>query len=156
MVRVGKSLQGPIHAGLVRLPVKEPARITFVCDLFSEGERDRTDRTIRVLLKALVAIDILYLLSHPATPKLYESGVVYQEEPPGAEDWQDIPTCLRMGWADCEDLACWLAAEYQVRGVDAEPIYTRQVLDEGTTLYHIQVRLPDGRIEDPSRVLGMR
>lgn len=156
MIRVGQNGQiASLRSGLVRLPAKEPARITFVCDLFG-GDQARTDRSIRVLLRALTAIDILWLLGHPSTPGIYESGVVYCEEPPGAEDWQDIPTCLRMGWGDCEDLACWLAAEYQVHGVDAEPFASAQKLDDGTTLYHIQVRLPDGRIEDPSRKLGMR
>lgn len=154
MIRVGDC--AAMRAGLFRLPEKEPARITFVCDLFGSGEAERTERTIRVLLRALVAVDLLYLLRHPETPQLYDSGVVYQEEPPGAEDWQDVPTCLRFGWGDCEDLACWLAAEYQIKGVNAEPFASSTALEGGVTLYHIRVRLPDGRIEDPSRILGMR
>lgn len=132
------------------------ARITFVLDMFDPAELDRSDATLRVLLNALVAADYLYLKRHPETPLLYQSGVRYQEEPPGAEDWQDIKTCLNLMWGDCEDLACWRAAELQIRGIDAHPDFTRDVKPNGKTLYHIVVRLPDGRIEDPSRQLGMR
>lgn len=141
---------------MLKVPQKEPARITFVCDLFSERSKVRTSKTIDILLRALTAVDMLYLLEHPSTPRLYDSGVMYQEEPPGAEDWQDILTCLRLGWGDCEDLACWLAAEYQVRGIDAHPFASSQPLPDGSTLYHIRVRLPNGGIEDPSKKLGMR
>ena len=132
-------------------------RITFVVDLFKRGEQPLSDASLNVMLLALMAIDELYLKAHPETPLLYSSGVVYQEEPPGAEDWQDIPTCLKLRWGDCEDLACWRAAELRVRyGIAAVPFFTRQVKSDGSTLYHIMVRLPDGRTEDPSRQLGMR
>src|SRR5512147_814184 len=50
---------------------------------------------------ALMYVDMKYLQAHPEVPGIYESGVRYEEEPPGQEDWQDIPTCLRMGTADC-------------------------------------------------------
>jgi hypothetical protein len=58
---------------------------------------------------------------------------------------------------NCEDLACWRVAELRTRfGIDARPTFTSQVRPDGSHLYHILVRLPDGRIEDPSRRLGMR
>jgi hypothetical protein len=155
------------------LPKGEPKRITFVLDCF-HGKRDaqRSDETLRVCLDALTTIDRLYLRAHPETPSIYDSGVQYVEEPDGAEDWQDVPTCLRMGIADCEDLACWLAAELIERhGLDVKADFTKQVLPDGRTLYHIVVRLPDGItlpdgqttfsvgaqsfIMDPSRMLGM-
>lgn len=130
-------------------------RITFVID--PEPGEGIDETTLRVLLDALTVRDIAYLRRHPDAPMLYESGVVYQEEPPGAEDWQDIPTSLKLGWADCEDLAAWRAAELVVRhGVDARPDFTCDVRSDGSRLYHIFVRLPDGRTEDPSRELGMR
>ena len=50
-----------------------------------------------------------------------------------------------MGFGDCEDLACWLAAELDVRyGIAARPDFTKQTLADGRVLYHIIVRLPDG------------
>ena len=94
-------------------------RVTFVIDLFSgDHERKLSHATLNVLLHALTYIDVLYLRRHPETPRIYASGVVYMEEPPGMEEWQDIPTCIRMGIADCEDLACWRGAELQVFGDD--------------------------------------
>lgn len=132
-------------------------RITFVVDLFKRGEQSLSDASLNVMLLALTAIDELYLRAHPETPSIYASGVVYQEEPPGAEDWQDIPTCLKLRWGDCEDLACWRSAELRVRhGIHAVPYFTKQVKSDGSTLYHIMVRLPNGMSEDPSRQLGMR
>lgn len=133
-------------------------RITFVLDLFRPGvDRDLSDVSLRALLECLVNLDEMHLRTHPRTPGLYESGVVYREEPPGAEDWQDIPTTLAMECGDCEDLACWRAAELRVRrGVRAVADFTRETQADGTVLYHIVVRLPDGSIEDPSRLLGMR
>jgi hypothetical protein len=135
-----------------------PYRITTVLDLF-HGEEDRplSHKTLQVMLDALCAIDMLYLQAHPEVPDLFKSGVRYAEEPAGQEDWQDIPTTLGLGIGDCEDLACWRAAELNVRyGIKARPCFTFKVRPNGGYLYHIQVRYPDGRIEDPSRTLGMR
>lgn len=278
-------------AGLISGP--EPKRITFVVDLF-HGSRDEalSHASLRVLLNALFELAVLYLREHPEVPDLYDARVRYQEEPLGAEDWQDVPTSLRLGFGDCfaantlvtrveergrealvpissvqpgdrvlgfdgrpvsviesavtgvkpvltfrlsndtnmhctldhrlfldtgaevrakdvqvgdklpalrsargyhevvdrstangsqlvacvktetgrlylptqdvcvgqcEDVACWLAAELVVRyGVDARPDFTCQVREDGSYLYHIVVRLPDGRVMDPSRFLGMR
>ena len=91
-------------------------RITFVLDSF-QGKHDRqqSNRQLYILLQALVAANEEYLRNHPEAPMLYDSGVRYMEEPPGQEDWQDIPTCLKMRAGDCEDLACWRVAELRVR-----------------------------------------
>jgi hypothetical protein len=135
-----------------------PQRITYVLDdLFTPETREMSDGVLGYLLEALTAIDVLYLTAHPETPAIYDSGVVYQEEPPGAEDWANIPMILKLGWGDCEELACWRAAELQVRAnVRARASFTKQTQSDGTMLYHITVLLPDGRVEDPSRQLGMR
>ena len=133
-------------------------RITFVLMLF-KGEHDLpiSHNTLRVLLDALTVVDAHYLREHPETPFIYESGVRYEEEPPGQEDWQDIPTTLRMKSGDCDDLSCWRAAEFVVRfHQPARPVFQYQVRQDGSYLYHITTRTPDGRLEDPSRELGMR
>lgn len=77
-------------------------RITFVLSLF-KGEHDRelSHASLKTLLMALMHLDVLYLREHPETPKLYEANVKYAEEPPGQEDWQDVPTTLALGWGDC-------------------------------------------------------
>ena len=135
-------------------------RVTFVLSLFggeAQGDRSVAHRAIAHMLRALTLIDRDFLVAHPETPSLYESGVQYEEEPPGQEDWQDVRTTLTLQKGDCEDLACWRAAELQVRhGIKAWPTFVWRVRPSGGLLYHIQVRWPDGRVEDPSRRLGMR
>lgn len=112
-------------------------------------------RTLAVLLGALFEIDCAWLRSHPKAPGIYESGVRYQREPEGQEHWQDIRRTLELGHGDCEDLACWRAAELVVRhGIDARPLYKWKKTPRGGTLYHIVVATPHG-IEDPSKRLGM-
>jgi hypothetical protein len=109
--------------------------------------------------------------SSTVIPPLYASGVVYREEEPDHEDWLDVPAVLRQGFADCEDLAAYRTAELRVAGVDAEPVIKWQWVPrermiqqgypeaklpgKGVWLVHCCVRWPDGRIEDPSRILGM-
>jgi len=68
---------------------------------------------IRIVLYALVAADRAYLKTHPTCPLLYDSGVVYKNETPAhittferqnktrIERFDDIPTCMQRGWADC-------------------------------------------------------
>lgn len=88
-------------------------------------------------------------------PWLYRSGVRYRREPkiPGrVENWQTISQLIRSGEADCEDLAAARSAELQVKkGIKAIPW-----LKKKGKVWHVLVRYPDGRLEDPSRVLGMR
>jgi hypothetical protein len=92
-------------------------------------------------------------------PDLYSSGVRYAREPIPREDWLDALECFQRRQGDCEDLACWRVAELRLQGIDARPGFVRRrVLGaDGAwqTIYHIVVLYPDGRIEDPSRLLGM-
>jgi hypothetical protein len=129
--------------------------ITF--DLGGYDKRQPTERNGRylaLLLDALYRIDVLYLMRHPGAPKLYQSGVRYQREPAGHEHWQDVARCLELGHGDCEDLACWRAAELSVQGIDARPVYKWKKLRGGGTLFHIVVAHAGG-VEDPSARLGM-
>lgn len=109
------------------------------------------------LLEALTRINVEIMRSTPVPP-LYQAGVRYQREPicRYCEEWRDCLEVIHQGGGDCEDLACYLAAEYQVRGIAARPfIRTPRALGSRVLLYHIQVALPGGRIEDPSMRLGM-
>jgi hypothetical protein len=119
-------------------------------------------RSLRSIEKGIAATVI---------PPLYASGVRYKEEAPGHEDWLDAPAVLKQRHADCEDLAAYRAAELRVAGVDCEPVikwqwiprammirqgYPAKTLPpDGVYLVHCVVRFPDGRIEDPSKILGM-
>ena len=138
--------------------IKPWQRVSFVLDLF-KGPEDRTvsNEALRYLLDALTRIDSNYLAKHPETPSIYDADVLYCEEPPGQEDWQDVPTCLRMRCCDCDDLGPWRAAELQVRhGVNARACVDGKPREDGAMLYHVRTELPGGKIEDPSVTRGMR
>lgn len=112
------------------------------------------------MLEALTQANELWLRENPRAPGIYHAGIHYQPEPPGREDWDAFPQILRQGWGDCEDLVGARCAELRVReGVRAFPDFVwRTVVHPGgrkQDVYHIIVRYPDGRFEDPSRILGM-
>ena len=149
-----------------------PYRVTLVLGAFdgdrkSDARRILRHKSLYECLSALTNINLHILLSAKGKiPLLYESGVRYRAEPEGQEDWLDILSALQAhkeemkGGAkatiDCEDLACWRAAELQAQGIAAHPVFVWRKINDGSHLYHIVVRYPDGRIEDPSRKLGMK
>lgn len=102
----------PVRMGLVRQPADEPFRITFALDLFrSNKDRQLSHDVLTDLLAVLTKINLRYLVAHPETPPIYQSGVRYMEEPPGQEDWQDIATTLRVGYGDCLPLSTLVLKE---------------------------------------------
>lgn len=107
------------------------------------------------LLWALCQLNVQWLGDNPTAPPLYDSGVVYEPERDGYELWCDIPRLLELGFGDCEDLACYLAADLIVSGYKAHPfsIITAESTPR-STMFHVMVSTPWG-IEDPSRELGM-
>ena len=136
-----------------------PYHLKFVVDGFFNGSLDEqpdNEAVMLDLLTCLINIDIRFLKKFPATPSLYSSGVIYIEELPGQEDWRDVESVLKHGGGDCEDLACWRIAELRMLGVDARPRIEWKLKPDGNQLYHIQVRLPTGEVEDPSTKLGMK
>lgn len=109
-------------------------------------------------------------------PPLYASGLYYQEDPAGREDWRDAPAIIQNlknngRGADCDQIICWRVAELRCAGIAAEPVIKWQHLDHATAvgcgypskmlpkdglwLVHCCVRFPDGSIEDTSKNLGM-
>jgi hypothetical protein len=107
---------------------------------------------LKIVLNALVCLNLLEM-SAKKYPPLYRSGVRYRREPqiPGRyEQWLTIKDLVARGHGDCEDLASTRVAELRRLGVRAIP----WLLKNGPT-WHVVVRYPDGRIEDPSRILGM-
>lgn len=89
-------------------------------------------------------------LSRYSAPPLYASGVVYGTR--REQIWAGIPRVLSRGVGDCKDLCAWRAAELWHRGVDAIPL----VVEAEPSGFHVVVRWPNGRVEDPSYILGMR
>ncbi len=145
-----------LHRGLARLGLGAPA-LSFpeagVCRaLVRVPERPEC---YLALLNLLTAIDV-WALRTGRYPSLYSGAVRYEREPKGSEVWQSIPILFRHGIGDCEDLACACAAEYRVRrGVKARPWLSFKRKPGGGRLFHVVTRLPGGRIEDPSKRLGM-
>lgn len=109
-------------------------------------------------INALVATNVVYLSVYPHTVGLYDSGVYYQEEKMGQEDFFDIPTVLLQGYADCEDLAAWRCAEYLSVGEWAYIVVTWEAIEHRSgdidILFHVRVQSRFG-LEDPSEILGM-
>jgi hypothetical protein len=110
---------------------------------------------IKAILDAQVLANQLYIRMHNV-PLLYKSGVRYKNEPDnGVEEFALIPIILARGWGDCDDLAPWLCAELREAGEKAKIRIQWKRQPDGRKLYHIVVRRGDGRIEDPSALLGM-
>jgi hypothetical protein len=103
-------------------------------------------------IEGLTLLDEQILSSSPDFPRLYESGVVYRKE--AKDTWRHADDVLCSGWGDCEDLASWRVAELRVSGEDPDSyVYVYQ---SGPHRYHAVVARGDGRIEDPSLILGMQ
>lgn len=140
-------------------------RIDFRTSLFSDpANRPHDEAALNALMEGLVAVDVAYLVAHPQTALLYDTGVRYKEEPPGQEIWADIGHVLHSGSGDCDDLVGWRVAELRARGIDknargkfvAYPRVCQVAEGAPCTTYHVVVQRSDGRVEDPSIRLGMR
>ena len=132
-------------------------RITFCVSLFEpDGGIDRaaSQRCVLWLMETLIRINEQLLDQNEDIPRLYDAPVRYEREE--IEEWQDIRHILERGEGDCEDLACWRAAELRHAGIKAGPYIKWHSNGRGGVMYHALVRWPDGRIEDPSLALGMR
>ena len=108
-------------------------------------------RVARGLLEGLVPLGRLQVRS---LPTLYRSGVRYATD--DAELFCDPATTFKRQTADCANLSLWLLCELRNRGYQCGfriALVNRR--PGGGRLYHVQVRLADGRILDPSVRLGM-
>ncbi len=108
---------------------------------------------IKRLLEAL-AISWAGTMRRVPVPPLYKSGIRYQREPnegTGLEEWADPWTVAKRGWGDCDDLIGYRVAELRVAG---EPATVQVCRKRGTKRFHVRVRRADGRVEDPSIILG--
>lgn len=128
----------------------------FVLSLFNGAhDIELSERALGHMLEALAKIHEDYLRAFPDTPLLYDLGVRYERQAEGQEDWYDVPSGIYAGKTDCKVLACWRVAELRRAKVAAEPAFIRYDNPDGTYLFHILVRYPDGTLEDPSAMLGM-
>lgn len=129
--------------------------ITIDANIFkSEADRAYSQKAVLYLLEALVNINRLWLRTHPSTPGIYESGIRYIREY-DTEDWRDVPTLIKDGGGDCEDLASYLCAELRERHKEKCRPYIRWRKYNQFYLYHVLVQRANGQMEDPSAKLGM-
>lgn len=134
-----------------------PAELSMT-QIFTSVEPKAVQLSIAMLRGYVIGLALAnyeYLKANPHTPSLSSSGVRYVPER-GTENWLPIPDVLRQGYGDCEDLAAWRVAEYWIRGVRNAKPDVRARLIGGVWRAHAFVRLPDGRIDDPSLQLGMK
>lgn len=115
-------------------------------------------RVLEALVTALAIACEEEMRANPGRfPRLLSGSIVYKREPPDSDNWQDGARTLELRSGDCEDLVAWRIAELHVSGEDpAAAPHLSDILEDGITIFHVRVRRGDGRIEDPSRVLGMR
>lgn len=108
-----------------------------------------------VFLEELTQDNVSVLRRDRSIPHPYKSGVRYHREPKGVENWLGVRRLRKKKRGDCEDLAAYLAAWYRVRkGIHARAILIR--FRKGKKVwYHAVVMLPNRRIVDPSKALGM-
>lgn len=140
----------------------------------------------RGLLTWVCAVNRLVLSAYEAQGRplapLYSSGVVFRREPwsgplarkmgleRGLEEFEDVETIYRRGWADCDGLAAARCAELQHRGgrwkQTGIKVYWRVWRDRAgrkRRMWHVEVRKPPGLkpwpgdprvdVEDPARYL---
>jgi hypothetical protein len=136
----------------------------LVCaDIFNGPDRELGQQFLFYLLDAIIQGNEDFLRAYPDFPLLYNSPTRYVRDydrlPKSVsyEEWKLIPSIVRRNWvADCKDLVAWRVAELRVRyGIMAKPTLLWKTLPNGKQVYHVQVRYPDGTIEDPSVNLGM-
>lgn len=104
----------------------------------------------------------------------YPGGILYYAP---STEWHDIPTLLKIGKGDCKDLVAYRIAELShYFHIKAKPIikwkwiakdpngvfydWKERMADhpdyfQKVLLIHVMVQYPDGKIEDPSKLLGM-
>lgn len=124
-------------------------------EFFGAGTTADSEALLRQLLDVTVTANLMHLRARPpgSVPLLARSGVRWQE-PHGAH-LSSIPAVLARGHASCASLSCWRAAELRHAGYGAAPVVSKQGADSGRLLYHVIVSRWDGRLEDPSKALGM-
>lgn len=121
-------------------------------------------KVARKFLRGVVTVNRL-LIRKGLVPPMYRANVLYRREPKGEETFVDAMTVYRRGHGDCAHLAAWRVAELQealARAIregkasaGARMPSLRLYMRPKHKTVHVQVRHSDGRIEDPSRFLGM-
>lgn len=108
-----------------------------------------------LLLDALVAINV-WARRTWVFPSIYDGLIRYEAEPDGLELWASTPALFARRFGDCEDLAADRVSQLQLAGVPAATALSLEERSVTGDRWHVLVQHPNGRIEDPSKALGMR
>ena len=117
-------------------------------------------KSLSIALDCSTAWSMRQMQSVPPVPPLYQAGVVYRREPSCRAESGALRICEEFLTArcvvdrragDCDDLGGYRAAELQLSGENA-----RAIARPSAAGWHVVVRRADGRIEDPSALLGMQ
>lgn len=87
-------------------------------------------------------------------PPLYQSGIRFRPEPDhgsGNEDFALPNVCFKRKWGDCDDLVIYRIWELRCHG----ELATCQAIWQDSAV-HVLVRRANGKLEDPSILLGAR
>lgn len=120
------------------------------------GNEDLTGEALAAYLEGIIAVNRLIIRNQPM-PWLYKSGIRFIEEDP-YQPYDKVPTFLEMletGGGDCAALVAARVAELRERCRDhaTTKIYWRP--ERRPLPFHAEVRRANGKVEDPSRRLGM-
>lgn len=101
---------------------------------------------------AVALISYLRKAGAPGNVLAYAEDVIRASN---GERFRDIGQIIANGGGDCDNVACWRAAELRNLGIKVNPYITWRQRPDGGYTYHVIVRYSDGTSEDPSLLLGM-
>ena len=116
------------------------------------------DDTLGLALQASTAVAQRQVRGGEVPPltDAIDQGLVTWKPEPADQSFEgfDLPKdVLARGWGDCDDLACWHAADLRESGEDTDALPI--VYQSGPNRWHAVVQRGDGSIDDPSQWAGM-
>jgi hypothetical protein len=118
--------------------------LAIVSGLFGPISLERSETLALELLAWVTRANVAALEADPAIPSLETARPRYRPGLDRGETWLGLPAAAQRRVLDCEDLACWRAAELRRGGEDAWPALVRLPHNA----YHVVVRRADGSHED--------
>jgi hypothetical protein len=137
----------------------------FIVNVRDDGDPEVVQAQVAYHLEGVARTNRWLMLTH-RVPLLYRSGVRYAIEDSAGES-QTMADCLEAlerRTTECMGASCWRLAEHRNAAGSEERaaqyglhVYPKDYIVEGqhVRLFHVQVRHPDGSIEDPSVKIGM-
>lgn len=102
-------------------------------------------------LEGLARVNEAIYRQTPSLPEIHAAGVKYRRET--GEAWRHVSDVVGEGWGDCEDLAAARVGWLRAKKIDRKARV--KVVRTGPKMTHAIVKRSNGKIEDPSRDLGM-